>query len=189
MRYALVPVTPPSEPAVTLAEAKASLRELADDENELIESLVAAAQNHLERLLGIVMVTSTWRFDADAFCTEMELPVTATGVGSVIWSDAAGDPTTIVNTDYLLTTNSVGTSTVQFLSSFATPSGMAEFGAVQITFTAGSEPEDVDPAIKQAIKLLVGHWFNHREAVGDGGLEELPLSVRALITPYWRPSV
>jgi uncharacterized phiE125 gp8 family phage protein len=189
MRYAMVLVTPPSGPAVTLAEAKASLRNLSNDEDELIEGLIAAAQSHLERLLGIVMVSSTWSWNADAFDTEMELPVTTTEIASVIWSDAAGLPTTIVDTDYSLMTDGVGNSSIRFLSTFAEPTGLGEFGAVQVTFTAGVEPKDVDPALKQAIKLLVGHWFNHREAVGEGGFEELPLSVRALITPFWRPSV
>lgn len=46
------------------------------------------------------------------------------------------------------------------------PSGMAE-----------------NPAIRQAMLLLVGHWYKNREAVGDE-TKELPLGFWALIQPY-----
>lgn len=38
------------------------------------------------------------------------------------------------------------------------------------------------PAVQMAIKLLVGHWYMNREAVG-GQLAEQPMAVRMLLEP------
>ena len=38
------------------------------------------------------------------------------------------------------------------------------------------------PSVQQAVKLLVGHWYRNREAVGEK-LEAQPLAVRALLEP------
>lgn len=48
-------------------------------------------------------------------------------------------------------------------------------------------PEDV----KQAVLLLVGHWFENREAVvvGDSATGELPLAVSALLNGHTRVAV
>ncbi len=34
--------------------------------------------------------------------------------------------------------------------------------------------------------MLVAHWYEHREAVGAGGMEELPLAVGALLARHRR---
>lgn len=38
------------------------------------------------------------------------------------------------------------------------------------------------PSVKVAAKLLVGHWYENREAVGKG-YDEQPLAVRSLLAP------
>lgn len=38
------------------------------------------------------------------------------------------------------------------------------------------------PSVQQAVKLLVGHWYQNREAVGEK-MEAQPLAVRALLEP------
>jgi uncharacterized phiE125 gp8 family phage protein len=45
--------------------------------------------------------------------------------------------------------------------------------AVEIVFTAGygAAASSVDGDLIQAVKLLIGHWFANREAVGDVGAE------------------
>lgn len=39
--------------------------------------------------------------------------------------------------------------------------------------------------IKQAVRLLVGHFYNNREAVVSGPVFELPVGVKMLLAP-WR---
>ena len=42
----------------------------------------------------------------------------------------------------------------------------------------------VPAALQQALLLLIGHWWENREAVIDGAYRKLPLGFEALITPY-----
>src|SRR5690606_22035238 len=57
-----------------------------------------------------------------------------------------------------------------------------EPGSVRISFTTGASA--VPASIKHAALLLVGHWFEHREAAGDVKVAELPMAVDALLFPY-----
>ena len=54
-----------------------------------------------------------------------------------------------------------------------------------ITITAGYRtPADVPAAIRQAMLLLVAHWFDHRNAAPDRSA--LPMAVDALLAPFRR---
>lgn len=44
-------------------------------------------------------------------------------------------------------------------------------------------PADALPAVKMAIKLLVGHWYENREAASEVRIEDAPLAFGALIAP------
>src|ERR1043166_7913128 len=77
-------VTPPTEYAVTLAEAKAQVRATSDAEDALLQGYIRAAQRHVEQTLDLSLTEQTWRLTLDEFADAIELfrgPVTAvTGV-------------------------------------------------------------------------------------------------------------
>lgn len=59
-------------------------------------------------------------------------------------------------------------------------------GSVQITYIAGSYGDGVTintcpMTIVQAMLLLIGHWYEHREAVSELNLKNVPLAVDALL--------
>ena len=61
--------------------------------------------------------------------------------------------------------------------------------AYEVAFTAGygDEPEDVPAPIRQALLLLVAHWFERREPVVLGAApQEVPATVAGLLLPYRR---
>jgi uncharacterized phiE125 gp8 family phage protein len=61
--------------------------------------------------------------------------------------------------------------------------------AFEIAFAAGygDEADDVPGPVRQALKLLVAHWFERREPVVLGlGAQEVPATVAALLLPYRR---
>jgi uncharacterized phiE125 gp8 family phage protein len=68
------------------------------------------------------------------------------------------------------------------------PSARSVRDAVQIRFIAGygDAASDVPQAIKQAILLLVGHWFENREAVLVHSFKPtvIPIAVDSLLSPY-----
>jgi uncharacterized phiE125 gp8 family phage protein len=60
---------------------------------------------------------------------------------------------------------------------------------VTVTYVAGYGPagDDVPAAIRHAMLLLIGHWYEHRESVVVGGNPvQVPLAVQALLRPYRR---
>jgi uncharacterized phiE125 gp8 family phage protein len=59
--------------------------------------------------------------------------------------------------------------------------------AVQITYLAGyGGAANVPKPAVHAIKMLVGHWYANREAIGSAG-QNVPLGVHALLEPLkWK---
>jgi uncharacterized phiE125 gp8 family phage protein len=58
-------------------------------------------------------------------------------------------------------------------------------GAVEVDFVAGygEAAGSVPPMLRQAVKILAAHWYEHREAVGNFG-GEVPLSIENIIRLY-----
>lgn len=44
-------------------------------------------------------------------------------------------------------------------------------------------PEDTLDAVRLIVRLLVGHWYENREASTAGSLKDTPLAVNALLAP------
>ena len=64
-----------------------------------------------------------------------------------------------------------------------------ELNAFEIAFAAGygDEASDVPAPIRQALTLLVAHWFERREPVVLGAsAQEVPATVAGLLLPYRR---
>ncbi len=70
------------------------------------------------------------------------------------------------------------------------PSVRLDDKSVQITYLAGySGAANVPVPLKHAIKLLVGHWYANREAVGSVG-DHVQIGVHALLAPLrWQQYV
>jgi len=71
------------------------------------------------------------------------------------------------------------------------PQTRREPGAVEIEYTAGYEDADKVPMpIKQAMLLLIGHWYKTREAVNIGNIvTKMDFAVEALLAPYVVPVI
>jgi uncharacterized phiE125 gp8 family phage protein len=172
---------PAAEP-VSLAEAKAHLRIDADDEDDLIGALTVAARVAVETEIRRVMIEQSWRAIVETWpAAGTELPVQpALSVDAVRAVDAEGVATTLDPEDYAF---EVADGSVKLLD--------PAIGAIsyEIDFTAGygAAGADVPQPLKQAIFLLVAHWYEHRSAVTDSeGAAATPLGVRELVAPYRR---
>ncbi|WP_173935142.1 head-tail connector protein [Chelativorans sp. Marseille-P2723] len=195
-----VRITPPAIQLVTLAEAKLHLRVDHDDEDALISNLIQAATEHLDGWTGILgrcLVEQVWRQDHDRFARELAIPLgPVISVQTVTWRDPAGQLSTIPSGCYDLRTDEAGNAMVRFDADYVFPENLHESRAVGITFKAGYESNPGPPAtstvpdpLKVAILLLVGHWYQNREAVSTAGMASLPFAVEALIAPYRRMQI
>lgn len=185
-------VTPPALMPVSVAEAKRHCRIDFDDDDAFVAALIEAAVAHLDGwsgVLGRCLVNQQWRQVTCALMRTIRLPFPDVSSVVISYVDADDVTHTLEAEDYELL-HDQRASLVRLRPSFAAPALADRGDAVQITVTAGygATAADVPAAIRTAILMLVGHFYNNREAVGEP-MAEVPLSVMALIAPYRRTGV
>jgi len=181
---ALVQSVAPAETPITLAEAKAQCRVDHADDDTLITSLIGVAVEHIDGTgeLGRAMVTQAWQqwHGTPPARVRLAMGPNAT-LTAVDYYDADGtlQTDTLGNYDTRLAGDFV---TVGPRDGFAWPTTQDREDAIRMTYTAGYGAASAVPAnIKHAIKLAVGHWYEHREAYTDVRMMPLPLGVADLL--------
>jgi uncharacterized phiE125 gp8 family phage protein len=179
---------PASEP-ISLEEAKAHCRIDADTEDALVSSLILAARMHVEQSLGLALIRQCWSLYLDRWpdAASVELPLAPLiAVDAVRLYSSSGTWVTLdpglFCTDTVSRRPRLGRAAAQ-----AWPVPGRELNGIEIALTAGygASADDVPPPLRQAIKLLVAHWYEAREPVTFGDDTELvPLTVASLISPY-----
>jgi len=177
-------LTEPVEEPVTLAEAKAHLRVDLDEENGLISSFIVVAREQCELEARRSFVKRSMRYMCHSWPTDLgkTLPqrpvVSITHVKVYDWEDAA---TAIASSNYRLTDD----DRVRFTSDFSWPVRARLADGYEVEYIAGyGDASAVPQRYKQAILLLVGHFYENREAVtlAQGMTATvLPLAVQSLL--------
>lgn len=178
-------VTPPATEPVTLTEAKLHLKVEHDADDDLIEVWITAAREWAETFTGRSFITTTWDLTCDRFpCPggEIEIPRSPTqSVTSVTYVDVNGDSQVWDAAFYAVDTATEPARLVHD-SEQAWPALRSELNAVTVRFVAGyGDADDVPKAIKAAILMLVGHWYEHRESVSVQEHFTVPMAVESLL--------
>lgn len=181
-------VTAPTKPVLTMEEVKDNLRIAHDDDHTLLSGLVAAVTSYLDGPFGILrncLLDQVWEVSAKGW-RDIRL-----GLGNVqsidlvkYWPEDGGAQVTLDPSAYRIDDASHGSILVLTED---VPAVAARRDAVTAHFKAGygDKPEKVPMAVRQAMHLLVGHYYKHSEAVITGTRPtELPMGVQALIAPY-----
>ena len=196
--YRPVLVTPPAIKPVTLTEAKAWLDIGYTDKDTVITGLIGTATAHLDGWTGILgrcLCEQTWRQDFNDFRSCLRLPLfPVISITSVKYTDTDGVEQPIASENYTLKNDDLG-AYVEFTSSYSFPSLNSESAAVRVAYLAGyadiagtPKTSSVPDDIKNAIALLVRHWFDNPGAVVVGvTAQQLPQGVDALLAKYRRP--
>jgi len=162
-------------------EAKRHCRVLHDDENDLIDGLIVAAREWVENFTGHTLVQRevTQRLSCFRHPRLFAWPIAddATVTATYVDSDGATQPLTGAR---LIFGNGWAELATAFGSAWPT-----SYGPATVSVEAGyATADDVPQSMKQAILLLVGHWYANREAVSDKAMTEVPFAVEALCQPY-----
>jgi uncharacterized phiE125 gp8 family phage protein len=181
---------------VSLDEAKDRLRRSTDSslEDGQIENLLAAAVTYLEEDVRISLLTQTRRIWYDAIPCDGKFlldrgPVAS--VSSVKLYDTSDVATTLSSTVYQLDAVSQPARLVERSGqSWNSSTSLRSMNAVAIEYVAGygSTGLSVPSPLKQAVLLLAGSLFEHREQVivaqFAGQFLELPFGYKELTAPY-----
>ncbi len=185
---ALVLTSAPALEPVSVAEAKMHLRIDGSDEDALISSLIMTSRLHVEAALGLALISQNWTLIRDAWPMGSTVKLPICPVQSITLArvlSASGTPTNMVASDYILEGKGVPPRFVRTGLTWPIP-GRAAAG-VEISFVAGFGPAaaDVPLPIRQALLLLVAHWYEHRDPIEIGsGDTTIPKAVSDLLSPF-----
>ena len=179
-------VLPAVEP-LSLDDVKHYLRVDGTNDDSLISSLITTSRLHIEAALGLALITQGWRYQFSSWPKgNVILPLRPVQLISQITVVDHNDQPTQLATDTFTLVGSAGPASILIDSDARIAPGRKRLG-IEIAFKAGygDAPQDVPAPIRQALSLLVGHWYEHREAaiLGERGAR-IPIGVNDLLAPY-----
>jgi uncharacterized phiE125 gp8 family phage protein len=187
---ALTVVTAPTVEPVSLAEAKLQCRVDISADDALITALIVAAREMAETITRRALITQTWDWVLDAFPQgdRLEIPMPPLqSVTSITYVDQDEASDTVSSDDYVVDTDGEP-GRVVLKSSATWPSvtlRVANGVAVRFVAGYGDAASDVPQAIRQAMLLTIGHWYENREdSVGVGNIQRIPIGATSLLWPY-----
>ncbi|MDD4985870.1 MAG: head-tail connector protein [Dehalococcoidales bacterium] len=174
--------TAPTTEPVSLTEAKLHCRVEVDTDDTLITALIKAAREYCEGFQRRAYITQTWELWLDKFpTTPFDIPrPPLQSIDSINYYGT--DDTEYEFEEYYADVESTpGRLELNYLESWPSET-LRDINGVCITFKAGyGAAAAVPQSIKQAILLLVGHWYENRESVSPTDLKEIPAGVVSLL--------
>jgi uncharacterized phiE125 gp8 family phage protein len=156
-------------------------------EDDLLNSLIQAAREYCEVFQRKAYLTQTWELWLDEFPDDdfIELPrPPLASVTTIDYYNTSDVKATMSASDYYVDVeNTPGGIYLNDGKSWPSTTLRPRNG-VCITYIAGeTAAASVSYKVKQAILLLVGHWYENREAVATSGAvpQKVPLAVESLL--------
>jgi uncharacterized phiE125 gp8 family phage protein len=171
-------VTQPAAEAITRTEAKSHLRVDHTDDDTLIDRLIKAARQAVEGPdgAGVVLMASQWTLKLDHLHGSIWIPTgPVLSIDSIVYVDDGGASQTLPGSDYQWRKGRYE-ARIAPAYNLSWPTVRRQYDAVTVTFTAGFDgtgdsPPSVDlvpEGLRQAMLLLIGHWYANRETVVIG---------------------
>jgi uncharacterized phiE125 gp8 family phage protein len=185
---ALTLVTAPAVEPISSAEAKLHLRVDISDDDNLITALIQTAREVAEDISRRALITQTWKLILDEFPKgdEIAIPLPPLqSVTSITYKDQDGTASTFSSDDYIVNTDTEPGKVVLAYGASWPSTTLYPTGAITVQFKAGfgDASTDVPEKYRQAMLLLIGHWYENREAIATTGAvpKEVPFGVEALL--------
>ncbi len=175
---------------VSVDEQKEHLRFDGDDDDAYINSCVVAARQWIEGQTKRAMITQTWDYGIDYIwpvkhgqhTIEFPLnPIATQGSPETIiitYVDSDGNSQTLASTQYIIAARTHNSFIVPAYG-VTWPAVRRVPDAITVRFVAGTAADSVPQELKQAVMILAGHYYEHRETDAD-----VPSSVEALVSPF-----
>jgi uncharacterized phiE125 gp8 family phage protein len=175
----------PAQEPVTLGDAKAFLRVEHDADDDVIAALIAAARVHVEAQTRRALIVQTWRIVRDAWPPDgriaaLPVPLRQVVAARVYKQDGT---TQAVGLESVTLDRASAPAVIAFSGGMLAPGRPVAGIELDIECGYGPAPGDVPPPLRQAIRMLVAHWYENRGITGDARAL-LPQGVTALIAPF-----
>jgi uncharacterized phiE125 gp8 family phage protein len=181
-------LTPPAVEPVTLADAKVYLRVAIDDDDAVIAALISAARSHIEAQTKRALITQTWRLIRDCWPPDGRIAVVPAPLRSVAAARVydAGGSAHAIDTGVFVADKAAAPAVLSFVPWTLTEPGRVTAGVeIDVEVGYGGAPANVPESLRQALLLLVAHWYENRGMIAIGQtVAVLPMAVAALIAPY-----
>jgi uncharacterized phiE125 gp8 family phage protein len=181
-------ITGPALEPVSVAEAKAHLRIDGEDDDAYLTAAIVSARVYVESLARRMLIEQGWRVYFDSWPRKRIVTISVApliAVDAVTVYDTDGEPVVVDPDDYEVDTIACP-GRLLLLTPVPAAVGRAVNGIeIDVTAGYGASSVDVPSPLRQAIMMLVAHWYEHRGAVGhDLAGEVPPHGFHALIAPY-----
>jgi uncharacterized phiE125 gp8 family phage protein len=178
-------LTPPAIEPLSLEEARGFLRVDYTDDDALIASLVAAARMQVETHTRRALITQSWRLVADRWPADGRIAVVPAPLQSLLAVrvyDCANNGQAL---DVQAFVPDLGASAL-LVEPWTMPApGRPQAGIeLDVVVGYGGAATDVPEPLRQAMRLLVAHWYDNRGLTAAGEAGALPQAVATLIAPY-----
>lgn len=180
-------LTAPAIEPLSLDEARAFLRVETGDDDEVIAALIAGARRHVEAQTRRALITQSWRLVLDAWPDDGRIAVRPAPLRALTAArvyDADGG-TLALDTQAFVP--DLGASALAFMAwTLPAPGRLAAGLELDVIVGYGDGARDVPEPLRQAVRLLVAHWYENRGLVLAGAAPTalLPATVAALLAPY-----
>lgn len=193
MRYrSLRTQTQPLVEPVSLAEAKAHCRIDSDNDDFYLMSLITAAREWVETYMDEALIHQQLVMRLDGFPAEIELPRppmatsgTSTAVSVTYTSDQSGATAELSSSSYRVDRDTKP-GVIRNNYGGAWPGHLTDYNSITVTWWAGrgDSGQSVPRGVRNAILMLVGHWFERRLAADSGSLNDIPYGAKALLDAH-----
>ena len=180
-------LTAPAVEPLALDDVRAFLRVDAHDDDELIAALVAAARLAVETQTRCALITQSWRLTLDCWPADGRIRV-APGPLRELTAARVYD---LANNSYAVDVqhfvpDAGACALVVMPWALTQPTRIAAGIELDVTVGYGDAAEDVPEPLRQAMRILIAHWYENRGLIVPGAmrLAALPATAAALIAPY-----
>ena len=186
---ALTLVTGPTLEPVTLEEVKDHIRistTVSATEDTLLLSFIEVARGYCEKYQGRAYLDQTWDLVFDDWpngnIIDIPLPPLQT-VSYVYYYGTGGTANTMTASTYIVDSNSEPGRVSLGYGEVWPSETLRPINGVKVRFICGegSVASAVSSGVKEAIKLIVGDLYEHREDTDIKALLEVPYGVKALL--------
>lgn len=176
----IVTVAAASEP-VSLAEARAHCRVTSDSHDTALALYIASARDFAEKYTGLHIASQTAAITSPKFVSGGMPIAPIQSIVSIKYQDNGNTEQTLPSAVY----DFAGAGTLRPVLSLAEGQSWPDtYSATEaVTLTAVVGYTETPAAIKHAMLLMIGFWFDNRETV-TGAMAEPPFAATALLENY-----